>query len=174
MSAIEETSAAGPAGKDTHATVGGVHPAPGPAWNAMRMVLPQLPYGDAVHITLTEAGLTPDELMAGLRVETRGQRPELYLTLSWGAGHPDLHDPAGLDLLWSHLAGWAARIGHDSKPLPVQDIAAPAVLADAVLHLAVEGLDGAWEPGDRLSRWDGWRHLDWDLTRAAERGHIAW
>lgn len=166
MSAIEESPrTAGEDGKDTHSAVGGVHPGFG---------LPHLPYGDAVYSMLDQAGLRPDELLAGLRSEDPKRGPELYLTLSWGTGHPDLHDPAGLDLVWSHLAGWAARIGLDTKPLPVQDLAAPHVLADAVLHLAVSGLDSAWQPDDRLARWADWRRLDADLNRAAERGQIAW
>ncbi|MDX2863430.1 hypothetical protein, partial [Streptomyces scabiei] len=78
---------------------------------AERLVLPHLPYGDAVHIILAEAGLMPDVLEAGLRVEDPARGPELFLTLSWLTGHPDLADPAGLDLIWSHLTGWAARVG---------------------------------------------------------------
>ncbi|GAQ61925.1 hypothetical protein [Streptomyces scabiei] len=141
---------------------------------AEQLVLPHLPYGDAVHIMLAEAGLTPDVLEAGLRVEDPARGPELFLTLSWLTGHPDLADQAGLDLIWSHLTGWAARVGLDAKPLSVQDLAAPHVLADAVLHLSVNGLDGPWEPEDRLARWADWRTLDADLTAAAERGQIAW
>lgn len=169
MSAIEESPrTAGEDGKDTHgqaAAAGGVHPGFG---------LPHLPYGDAVYSMLDQAGLVPDVLEAGLRGEQPLTAPELFLTLSWLRGHPDLADPVGLDLLWSHLTGWAARIGLDVKPLPIQDLAAPHVLADAVLHLAVSGLDGQWAPDDRLARWADWRRLDADLTAAAERGQIAW
>lgn len=142
--------------------------------DAERPMLPHLPYGDAVYSMLDQAGLVPDVLYAGLRVEDPKRGPELVLTLSWEPDHPDLHDPVGLDLLWSHLTGWAARIGLDVKALPVQDLAAPHVLADAVLHLVAYGLDGAWVPDDRLARWADWRTLDLALTRAAERGQIAW
>ncbi|MDX2667427.1 hypothetical protein [Streptomyces stelliscabiei] len=175
MSAIEETTAAAAAGKDTHAgggqpsgDVGGVHP------DLVRLGMVHLPYGDAVYIMLDQAGLTPNEMVAGLRTEDPKRGPELVLTLSWEQGHPDLHDPAGLELSWSHLTGWAARIGLDVKSLPVQDLAAPHVLADAVLHLSVSGIAGAWMPEDRLARWADWRALDAALTRAAERGQIAW
>lgn len=142
--------------------------------NTERLMLPHLPYGDAVYITLDQAGLTPDVLEAGLRTEDPKRGPELFLTVSWLPGHPDLHDQAGLDLIWSHLTGWAARTGTDATPLTVEEIAAPHVIADVVLHLSVSGLDGEWQPDDRLARWADWRALDAALTAAAERGQIAW
>ncbi|WP_200302280.1 hypothetical protein [Streptomyces adelaidensis] len=140
---------------------------------AALLALPHLAYGDAVHSMLGETGLTPDVLEAGVRTEDPGRGPELFLTLSWLAGHPDV-DPAGLDLIWSHLTGWAARIGLDAKPLPLGAFAAPPVLADAVLHLSVNGLEEPWEPADRLAEWEHARALDLTLNAAAEQGLIAW
>lgn len=170
MSAIEGAScAAGVAGKDTRGgsqpPSGGVHPAP---------VFAHLPYGDAVHAVLAEAGLTPDVLEAGLRVEDPKRGRELFLTVSWLPGHPDVHEAEGLDLIWSHLTGWAARVGLDAMPLVVSAFAAPDTLADAVLHLATVGLDSTWRPADPLAEWDGARTLDLALQEAAERGEIAW
>jgi hypothetical protein len=174
VSAIEDVScAAGVAGKDTHSgsgsqpSVGGVHPVP---------VYPHLPYGDAVYAQLVAASLAPDLLESGLRTERPGGPRELFLTLVWLPGHPDIDAglwPRGMHLSWSHVTGWSA---HDDtvRLLLVDDVAAPALLADAVLHLATDGLDCPWEPEDRLARWDHARALDLALQSAAERGDIAW
>jgi hypothetical protein len=133
-------------------------------------------YGKAVRSMLDQAGLVPDALETGLRVEDPARGPELFLTLSWLGGHPDVSAPAGLDLIWSHLTGWAARTALDARPLGVSAFAAPHVLADAVLHLSVDGVDGAWQPdpADRLTEWEHARALDLALSAAAERGLIAW
>lgn len=165
---------AGQAGKDSlgaQAHVAGVHPAPAarPVWP------PHLAYGDAVHRELAAAGLVPDVVEAGIRTEELDGPSELVLTLEWLTGHPDLTDPAGMDLLWSHLTGWAVRIGHNVRPLIlISAFAAPALLVDVVLHTATEGLDSAWEPDRPLAEWDQARALDVALNTAAERGLIAW
>ncbi|QFR00751.1 hypothetical protein F9278_36360 [Streptomyces phaeolivaceus] len=137
-------------------------------------LLPHLPYGDAVHIVLGRAGLVPDVLEAGLRVEDPKRGPELFLTLSWLPQHPDLTDPAGLDLLWSHLTGWSARSGPDVRRLLVSAFAAPPVLADAALTLLTGGLGAPWQPATVLHEWEDGRALDLALNSAAEQGLIAW
>lgn len=139
-----------------------------------RLILPHLPYGHAVHSMLDQAGLTPDVLEAGLRVEDRDRGPELFLTLSWLGGHPDLAGRAGVDLLWSHLTGWGIRSGLDSRPLIVSSFAGPALLADAALHLITEGYDSPWTPTDRNQEWEHARALDLALNEAADEGWIAW
>lgn len=173
MSAIEDTAcAAGVVGKDTRGgsqpPLGGVHPATDPT-------LVHLPYGDAVWAELVTVGLVPDVVEAGLRMEEPQGPRELFLTLSWLSGHPDLADPTGMDLVWSHLTGWAVRTGHDVQTLTlISTFAAPALLADAVLHTATEGLGRAWEPADPLAEWEHTRSLDLALNEAAGRGVIAW
>lgn len=138
------------------------------------LALPHLPYRDAVRSMLDQAGLAPDVTEAGLRTEDAQRGPELFLTLSWLSGHPDLAAPAGLDLLWSHLTGWAARCGPDVKPLGISVFAGPALLADAVLHLITEGIDSLWQPADPAQEWADARALDLVLADAAGRGLIAW
>lgn len=173
MSGIEGAScAAGTVGKDTRdgsqPRVGGVHPALAPT-------LVHLPYADAVYTELVAVGLVPDVVEAGLRIEEPEGPRELFLTLEWLSGHPDLADPAGMDLIWSHLTGWAVRIGHDVRTLIlISAFAAPALLADAVLHTATEGLDCAWEPADPGAEWEQARSLDLALNEAAGNGVIAW
>lgn len=164
MSAIEETgTAAAVVGKDTgdgtQPSAGGVHPAP---------TFPHLAYGDAVHAELAAAGLPPDVLDTGVRTETPGRRRELFFTLSWLTGHPDLSDPTGLDLIWSHLIGWAARIDNTVRVLDVDELAAPAVLADAALHLAVHGLEQEWVIPVQ-ARWEDALELDIALVHFDER-----
>lgn len=138
------------------------------------LLLPHQPYGDAVHSMLDQAGLTPDVWETGQRVEDRARGPELFLTLSWLTGHPDLASRPGVDLLWSHLTGWGVRTGLDSRPLIVSAYAGPALLADAVLHLVTEGYDSVWHPADRTQEWEGARALDLALSAAADEGLIAW
>ena len=168
MSAIEEKVAAG-TGKDTRSgsqpLAGGVHP----VWG-----LPHESYGDAVFAGLAEAGLAPDTLSAGISKERPGGQRELYLRLVWMPGHPDVQDPAGMKLVWSHLAGWMALIASDAKPLQISGYATPALLADAVLHVAVSGLDGAWTPADQHAEWEHALTLDQALSAAADRGWIPW
>ncbi|MGW0599927.1 hypothetical protein ACWD11_22625 [Streptomyces sp. NPDC002776] len=127
----------------------GVHPA-----------LPHLPYGDAVHGELAASGLEPDTVEAGVRREP-GCGRELFLTVSWSPGHADLDRevwPHGLTLAWSHLTGWSTHDGDTVRALDgdLDDLAPPALIADAVLHLAIHGLDSAWAPavGGR------WEHAD--------------
>jgi len=167
VTATDKTSAAADVGKDTgdglQPPAGGVHPTP-----PLTPTLPHLPYGDAVHAELAAAGLPPDLLDAGLRTEAPGGRRELYLTLSWLMGHPDLHDPTELDLMWSHLIGWSARIDDTVRVLDVDELAAPALLADAVLHLAVHGLEQEWViPFE--ARWQDALELDIALVHFDER-----
>ena len=138
------------------------------------LALPHLAYGDAVHSMLDQTGLAPDVLETGLRVEDRDRGPELFLTLSWLTGHPDLADEAGVDLLWSHLIGWGVRTGVNSRPLVVSHFAGPALLADAVLHLVTEGYNSVWQTTDRTQEWEHARALDLALNTAAEQGLIAW
>lgn len=145
MTAVEEqTAVAEEAGKSTH-TVG----------DATRtlVTLPQLPYRSAVRAALYEADLVPDVVDAGVRTEQPGDGGELFVTVSWLPGHPLLGDPAGMDLLWSHLTGWSARADGTVRMLPVSVLAAPVVLAEAVLHLLTEGLDTAWKPVHGHPRW---------------------
>lgn len=126
-----------------------------PAGEATRIpALPHLPYGDAVHAGLAASGMAPDVMEAGVRTEQPGDGGELFLTVSWLTGHPDVDDPGGLDLLWSDLTGWSARAGGDVRVLALDDLAAPDVVADAALHLAADGLDGAWMPPDGPHRWE--------------------
>jgi hypothetical protein len=140
------------------------------------LTLPHLPYGDAVHTELTASGLEPDMVEAGVRREPGGPR-ELFLTVTWSPGHPDLAReswPRGLTLSWSHLTGWSTHDGDTVRALgdDVDDIAPPALIADAVLHLAVHGLDIAWVPPVG-GRWEHAAVLDTDLEEFAER-EVTW
>lgn len=135
-------------------------------------VFPHLPYGDAVHAELTTAGLEPDRVDAGVRREPGAPR-ELYLTFSWSPEHADLDEalwPDGLTLTWSHLAGWSTNDGDTVRTLAdVDDLAPPALIADAVLHLAVHGLDVEWVPPIG-GRWEHADALDAALDRFGEQG----
>lgn len=172
MSASDETPtprAVAEAGKDicgaSQSFVDGVHPAPATRPELPPM-LPHLPYGDAVHVHLADAGLAPDVVDAGLRREAPDGPAELYLTLSWLPGHPDLDGPMELELAWSHLTGWSARTDDSVHTLDVDH------LADAVLHHAVHGTHRAWVI-PFLARWTHADALTAALKHAAEEGVIA-
>ncbi|TQE35446.1 hypothetical protein [Streptomyces ipomoeae] len=174
MSAVEDTQHGGDeTGKDTHGgsqpPVGGVHPDPTPAapW-------PHLAYGDAVHAALVAEGLRPDVIEAGRR-DRRAER-ELYLRLVWLPGHEDLEPDLrrdGMVLAWSHLGGWAATTGPgglDMRHLVISDLASPAAVVEAALHLTQDGIDCAWEPADLTARWEYAGELDMALVDFDERG----
>lgn len=136
------------------------------------LTLPHLPYGDAVHAELCGSGLEPDRVDAGVRREPGGPR-ELYLTAVWSPGHSDLDRsawPDGLTVSWSHLTGWSAHDGDTVRGLgDVDALAPPVLIADAVLHLAVHGLDIAWVPPVG-GRWEHAGALDAALDTFTERG----
>ncbi|WP_329597790.1 hypothetical protein OIE43_18955 [Streptomyces pseudovenezuelae] len=170
MSAIEETTATVPVlgtGKDTgdgtQPSAGGVHPA---------QPFPHLPYGDALHAELTSVGLAPDVMEAGVRAEGRyGEGPqELFLRAEWLPGHEDLAAPhkVGVVLQWSHLTGWSLLFGDDLVVLDVDDLAAPALLTDAVLEGAVHGVSMRYLPPEDAARWEHALALDTALTHLAE------
>lgn len=166
MSAIDETNAAATAdgaGKDirdgSRPPADGVHPA---------AVFPHLAYGDAVHAELACAGLTPDMLDAGLRTEEPGGTRELFMTVSWLTRNPDLDEPVRLDLTWSHLTGWAARVDDDVVLLDVDELAAPALIADAARHFARHGLSREWVIPFQ-ARWGDALELDIALVHFDER-----
>ncbi len=154
-------------------TQGGDQPTVGDATRAL--TLPHLPYADAIHRTLTSAGLLPDQMVSGIRVggADYGSGPrELVLRLEWWPGHKDLaagHRDAGMALEWSHLAGWSLEFGDDVVNLAVDDIVAPEVLAEAVLEAAVEGGAMAWAPSPGAPRWECALELDIALVHYDER-----
>lgn len=170
MSALNETYAAGATGKDIRdgkPSVDGVHPAltPPPA-----AVYPSLTYGDAVHAELVASGIAPDVVEAGVRTEQSGGERELFLTVSWLIGHPDLDGVGQLDLLWSDLTGWVARADGDVRVLIVDELAAPAVLADAALHLAADGVDCEWKCPAEPHRWEHALALEAALAAWEDQG----
>ncbi|MET9089655.1 hypothetical protein ABZX77_48695 [Streptomyces sp. NPDC004237] len=137
---------------------------------------PHLPYADAVHAALAELRLWPDLTEAGTRREGtvmgKRQRPELFARLEWLPGHDDLAtldvQAEGLIVEWSHLGGWAIRSGRDLVVLDVDDIAAPATVAEAAMHAALHGLRCACEqppPG----RWEHALYLEIALVAYDER-----
>ncbi|NUS29781.1 MAG: hypothetical protein HOV92_36960 [Streptomyces sp.] len=170
MSALEATSAAAQVGKSTR---GGGQPSVGDATRPL--TLPHLPYGDAVHAELAVSGLEPDTVEAGVRREPGGPQ-ELFLTVSWSPGHPDLYAelwPSGLTLSWSHLTGWSTHDGDTVRVLAdVDALAPPALIADAALHLAVFGLDTVWVPPVG-GRWEHAGVLDGALEEFAAR-EVTW
>ncbi|MFJ6386416.1 hypothetical protein ACIQJT_02285 [Streptomyces sp. NPDC091972] len=173
MRAIEESAAVAATvegiGKDTgdgsQSSAGGVHPA---------QPFPHLPYGDALHAELTLAGLAPDVMAAGVRAEgPYGEGPrELFLRAEWLPGHEDLAAPheAGMVLQWSHLTGWSLLFGDDLVVLDVDDLAAPALLTDAVLEGAVHGIGMRYLPPEGAARWEHARGLDVALDALAVLG----
>ena len=170
MSALEVVT-----GEDGKCTQGGDQPSVGDATRAL--TLPHLPYADAIHRALTSAGLLPDQVIAGRRVGGadyhQGPR-ELVIRLEWWPGHKDLvaghRKTAGIALEWSHLAGWSLELGADVVHLDVDDIAAPEVLAEAVLEAAVEDDPATWTPPPDAPRWQYALELDIALVHYAERG----
>jgi hypothetical protein len=169
MSAIEERAAAAP-GKSTcdrsQRSVGNATQA---------LTLPQLPYGDAVHAALHAAGIVPDTLEAGCRIDGSSyghSRQELFLRLEWLPGHEDLaapHRATGMGLDWSHLIGWTVRFGDDLVVLDVDELAAPDLLVAAVLEAATEGFDFVWTPPPGAGRWDHALELDIALVNFDDR-----
>jgi hypothetical protein len=158
---------------DGKCTRDGSQPSVGDATRAL--TLPQLPYGDAVHAELAAAGLPPDVLETGLRVD--GGKRELFLRLTWTPDHPGLSEevqPHGLTLAWSHGSGWTAHDRHsDYILLDVDVLAAPKVVQEAGSHLARHHLDSSWEPSDRLARWEYALELDIALAHFDER-EVSW
>ncbi|MFI8531094.1 hypothetical protein ACIGMX_12675 [Streptomyces aquilus] len=166
MTAIEETGTLVP-GKSTHdsgqLSLG----------DATRTLpLPHLPYADAVHAALRAVEVVPDLVEVGVRTETfEGQR-ELFARLEWLPGHDDLVAAdvaaAGLVVQWSHIAGWSVCAGADVEVLEADDLADPALIADAALHAAVYGLAEKWViPFE--ARWQHARELDIALAQFDER-----
>jgi len=156
VSAVEETDAAGTAGKDTS---GGGQPsgaASTHAGMAVTTVYPHLGYADAVHRELAAWELHPAVVTPGVRTPVpRGSR-ELVLWLVWPPGHPNLGEDAradGLTLAWSHLTGWCAIVADQDVLLDLDEFAAPAVVAEVALHLAEDGVDCGWTPGEDAARW---------------------
>ncbi|MFJ2002150.1 hypothetical protein [Streptomyces chartreusis] len=173
MSARELREASGLGRGDAEGTRDGSQPSAGGA--TRHLTLPHLPYGDAVNAELIASGLGPDRVHAGVRRELGGPC-ELYLTALWTPDHADLDGsvwPEGLTVSWSHLTGWSAHDGDTVRQLggdgDVDDLAPPALIADAVLHLAVHGLDIAWTP-PAGGRWEHADDLDAALDAFTERG----
>lgn len=167
MSAIEETHAAEGPGESTQ---GGIRPSVGDATRPM--TLPQLPYGDAVHAELAEWELQPETMEAGADTLVPGGRRELVLRLVWPPGHDDLHPDVrrdGLTITWSHLTGWSARTTAGERLLDVEELAAPAAIAEYALHLAEDGLGYGWVPADTAARWEHADTLAADLAEFDER-----
>ncbi|MEU4165613.1 hypothetical protein AB0F46_01845 [Streptomyces sp. NPDC026665] len=140
------------------------------------LTLPHLPYGDAVHAALHTAGIVPDTMEAGCRVDGASygkSRLELFLRLEWLPGHEDLavaHRATGMALEWSHLVGWTVRFGDDLAVLDADELAAPDLLVAAVLEAATEGFGFAWTPPPGAGRWDFALELDIALVAFDDRG----
>lgn len=171
MTAIDEARAADGTEKSTR---DGSQPSVGDATRAAG--LPQLPYGDAVHAALAGAGLVPDTLETGVRVEGQNYgagRRELFLRLEWLPGHEDLadvHRQAGMTLAWSHLAGgWSFLFGDDLVVLDLDELAAPDLIAEAVLTAAVDGFGMVWTAPPGAARWEYAPELDIALVHFDQR-----
>jgi len=162
MSAVEERLAA-VTGKSIHLSVDG----------ATRATLPHLPYADAIHTALVALGMVPDVLETGVRVETGSPRRLLFLRLEWLPGHDDLVPYAaqagGLVVEWAHPGGWSARVGDDLTVLDLNEIADPAVVADAAMHSALCGPQCGCERSDGGVRWEHAVYLDIALAAYDER-----
>jgi hypothetical protein len=168
VSAPEETGAAG----SVKSTQGSSRLPVGDATRTLS--LPHLPYGDAVHAALAEFVMLPDTFDAGVRTETVGGRRELFLSLEWLPGHDDLVPPAvqaeGMTVQWSPLVGWSVRSGDDVAFLGVDELADPAVIAEAAMHAALCGIGCTCvkAPGAR-ARWSEAACLDTALAEFDER-----
>ncbi|MEV8245006.1 hypothetical protein AB0R01_14690 [Streptomyces rochei] len=165
MSAIDERPAAEATGKSTRDS--DQLPVGEATW---ALTLPQLPYADALHAALDEAGLQPGVLEAGLRED--GGRPELFLRLCWPPLHHGLADAVqdtGVTLAWSHVTGWTA---HDadgrSALLDVDELADVALVVDAARHFTRRGLADEWLPPG-TARWTEAVYLDVALGLFDER-----
>ncbi|MFF0598092.1 hypothetical protein [Streptomyces antibioticus] len=169
MTAIEETRAAANPGKSIR---DGSQPS---VDTATRATLPQLAYADAIDAALAEMTLPPDVLETGVRRERDSNRRELFLRLEWLPGHDDLVTYAmqadGMVVEWSHLAGWSARTGADVDGWDVDELADPAVIAEATMHAALCGLrcTCVMAPGGSDARWEHAVYLDIALVAYAER-----
>lgn len=167
MSAIEER-AAGVSGQSIHDS-GRLS-----VDDATRATLPQQFYGDAVDRALAAIEFLPDLIEAGMRREPgpSGQR-ELFLRLEWLPGHDDLVpyplQADGLVVQWSHRAGWSVRSGDDLHALPVDELADPALVADAAMHAALHGLRCPCEQPDPEARWANAVYVDLGIARFEER-----
>ncbi|MEV6614237.1 hypothetical protein AB0N31_10515 [Streptomyces sp. NPDC051051] len=167
MSAAGQAAVADVSGKSTHDSALSVD-------DATRATLPQLPYADAVHGALAELVLLPDTVETGMRIEGDSRRRELFLRLEWLPGHDDLVQPeacaSGMTVQWSHLAGWSVAAAGDLVVLDVDELADPAMVAEAAMHAALCGLRCACEraPGQD-ARWDQAVYLDIALVAYDER-----
>lgn len=168
MSAIDETAAA-TVGKSTQGS------SQLSAGDATRLLmLPQLPYADAVYAELLAVCMPPACYEAGLRLGLTGSS-ELYLRAVWPAGAPLLDDAVrgrGLTIAWSHVTGWSAHDAEENcQLLDVDALADPRLIAHAALHLAEEPLDSdqLWKPPPGPARWSEAVYLDIALHRFDER-----
>jgi len=173
VSAIEERRPAAGPGKDTG---DGTQPSAGGSTQT-QTVFPHLSYADAVHAALRAIEVLPDLVETGLRVEAFDGQRELFIRLEWLPGHDDLVPAAlqvvGLVVQWSHLAGWSVCAGADVAVLEAaDDLAAPALIADAALHAAVHGLRCTCERPDPAGRWEFALELDIALVAFDEREAI--
>lgn len=167
MSAIDER----PKGSTGKSTRDGSQLSVGEATRVL--MLPQLPYADAVHAELRAVGLLPACYEAGLRQGLAGAA-ELFVRAVWPAGAPALADrarPRGLTIAWSHVTGWSA---HDADEhcvlLDADALAAPELVVDAALHHARHGIDETrpWVPPVD-GRWSEAVYLDIALGHFEER-----
>ncbi|MCM8550031.1 hypothetical protein [Streptomyces sp. STCH 565 A] len=163
MSAIDER----PTRSTGKSTQDGARPSAGGATRVL--MLPQLPYADAVHTALRGVGLLPACYEAGLRRGRTGTA-ELFVRAVWPVGAPALAGPArsrGLTIAWSHVTGWSAHDAEESCALlDVDALAAPELVADAAGHHARHGVDETrpWvAPAD--GRWSEAVYLDLAIAR---------
>ncbi|MEU0375619.1 hypothetical protein ABZ070_37170 [Streptomyces sp. NPDC006283] len=115
-------------------------------------MLPHLPYADAVHVALVNAGIAPDTLTVSAP-DSEGHR-KLIAVFSW----------ADITLRWSSDSGWRHEAPHRGGPLPLNPFAAPAAVVTTVALLA----DGH-PPIAYRERWAGARSLavaigDWEQS----------
>jgi len=166
VTAVDETGTAG-SGKSTRDS----ELSPGEATRVL--VLPQLPYADAVYDALFLVALPPSAFEAGLRRGRTGM-PELYMRAVWPVGAPALEEPArgrGLTIAWSHVTGWSVHDADEQYALlDIGVLAAPELVADAARHHARHGIDTArpWVP-PADGRWSQAVYLDIALSRFEDR-----
>lgn len=168
MSALEETAAA-TVGKSTQQDSSQLS-----VGDATQATLPQLRYADAIHAALRAIEVLPDLVDAGVRTETVDGQRELYIRLQWMPLHDDLVPHTvradGLTVQWSHLAGWSVCSGEDVTALEgADDLADPAVIADACLHAAIHGPRCTCDRPDPAARWSKAVYLDIALVAYDER-----
>ncbi|MFG2516000.1 hypothetical protein [Streptomyces sp. NPDC048584] len=168
MTATDETGLVGKSTQDSSRL------SPGDATRIL--VLPQLPYADAVYDALCAAALQPSCYEAGVR-RGRSGASELYVRAVWPAGAPALADPArpyGLTIAWSHVTGWSV---HDADEryalLDVDALAAPELVADAARHHARHGVGEPWVP-TADGRWSEAVYLDIAISRFEDRPDGVW